>query len=484
MKIASQALKDFLQNNRQLFYADLYTISTSTLAQPLSLAQDNFHRADGPMGSNWENWLLPRFPSANPTVISSNKAIAGAANASCTERYIGASMPQDQYAEVTVGGVGASEPEAVGVLARANSVGNAYVASSNPVTPGGPIQLFRNISFNGPGSGVLAYSPDNWTPASGDKLRIECAGKSITVKLNGAKKISVTDPSSLSGNAGISISTNATPANDSLTNFECGLIPSAQVGLFTNCDRDIRWNSLTYSSMGPRLSRSAIKWAAGLTVDSLTVKMDARPTDLFNNVPILEALALGLLDGARVTVERIFGSQFGAWVDSVVLFAGNISDISSIGRTHAEFTIRSRMELLNNSLPRVLYQPSCRWTLFDSGCTLSRASFLTEATVASGSSNFTLNISGLSQATGYFDQGIAVGISGPNQGQALTIKKHVNGSPSTITFIVPLPFAPQVGDVFDLYPGCDKTQSTCNSKFSNLINFGGMPYVPVPETAF
>ena len=36
----------------------------------------------------------------------------------------------------------------------------------------------------------------------------------------------------------------------------------------------------------------------------------------------------------------------------------------------------------------------------------------------------------------------------------------------------------QVGDTFDIIAGCDKTRETCQSKFSNIINFRGEPDVP------
>jgi uncharacterized phage protein (TIGR02218 family) len=47
----------------------------------------------------------------------------------------------------------------------------------------------------------------------------------------------------------------------------------------------------------------------------------------------------------------------------------------------------------------------------------------------------------------------------------------------------PLPTPPANGDGITVYPGCDKQQSTCSGKFSNLQHFEGFPYVPVPETA-
>jgi len=47
-----------------------------------------------------------------------------------------------------------------------------------------------------------------------------------------------------------------------------------------------------------------------------------------------------------------------------------------------------------------------------------------------------------------------------------------------------LPFAPAEGDTFNVAFGCDHTQATCQSKFNNLINFRGFPYVPPPQLAY
>jgi hypothetical protein len=38
------------------------------------------------------------------------------------------------------------------------------------------------------------------------------------------------------------------------------------------------------------------------------------------------------------------------------------------------------------------------------------------------------------------------------------------------------------GATFTVRAGCDKTQGTCTTKFSNLARFRGMPYIPVAET--
>jgi uncharacterized phage protein (TIGR02218 family) len=54
---------------------------------------------------------------------------------------------------------------------------------------------------------------------------------------------------------------------------------------------------------------------------------------------------------------------------------------------------------------------------------------------------------------------------------------------NVIDLIAPFPVIPLVGDAFTIYPGCDKQQSTCATKFGNLIHFRGFPYVPENSTA-
>jgi hypothetical protein len=57
-----------------------------------------------------------------------------------------------------------------------------------------------------------------------------------------------------------------------------------------------------------------------------------------------------------------------------------------------------------------------------------------------------------------------------------------NGS-GVFVLTQPLPYAPAASDTFTVYPGCDKSQRTCQLKFNNIANFAGFPYVPAPETA-
>jgi uncharacterized phage protein (TIGR02218 family) len=53
-----------------------------------------------------------------------------------------------------------------------------------------------------------------------------------------------------------------------------------------------------------------------------------------------------------------------------------------------------------------------------------------------------------------------------------------NHSGDTITLSAVLPGL-AVGASFEAFAGCDRTFSTCQSKFGNSLNFGGFPWIPV-----
>lgn len=57
------------------------------------------------------------------------------------------------------------------------------------------------------------------------------------------------------------------------------------------------------------------------------------------------------------------------------------------------------------------------------------------------------------------------------------IKSYDSGT-DTFTFVRPFPVVPTVGWTFRAYEGCPKTAAVCLSRFSNLVNFRGFPFVP------
>jgi uncharacterized phage protein (TIGR02218 family) len=255
---------------------------------------------------------------------------------------------------------------------------------------------------------------------------------------------------------------------------------------YTDFELDVTIGGNTFLHSGPIVRKSKWKCAKGLNVDAMDLTISDDGSTLIGGLPILQALVQRVFDGANVQLDRAFALPSAApnWQGPMTLFYGRIGDIDSIGRTQAALSVNSIVDLLNMRMPLNLFQPSCRATLFDATCTLVAATFaVTGVAVASGSNKSVINAT-LSQATDYFSLGRVVFTSGVNIGLIRSVKTYVHGSPSVITFTLPLPNAPGIGDAFTIYPGCDKTQTSCGpAKFNNLINFAGQPYVPAPETA-
>jgi uncharacterized phage protein (TIGR02218 family) len=226
--------------------------------------------------------------------------------------------------------------------------------------------------------------------------------------------------------------------------------------------------------------------AVGLQVDTLV--FDVIPaSSTINGAPFLEAVREGVFDGAELTYLGAYwpGGTYAIPViptGTVVKYIGNVAEVD-ISRNLATFTINSYLELLNQNLPLNLFQATCVNTLYDASCTLSQSSFQSTGSAGAGSTNSTI-YSVLSQATGYFNLGTITFTSGVNSGVSRTISTFVNnGSNNPISVIAPFPSAPSPGDTFDIYPGCDKTQSTCAQKFNNLRNFRGFPFIPQMENS-
>ena len=248
---------------------------------------------------------------------------------------------------------------------------------------------------------------------------------------------------------------------------------------YTSADVAVVVNGITYAA-GPVITRGKTKVAVGIAVDTMDVTVSADSTVTVGGKPLLQFIAAGGLDGARLALDRAFAAAPGAsWVGTLGLFAGRVSD-TGITRYSATVTVASDSELLNSMIPRNVYQPGCTNTLFDGTCGQAKASYAAAATATSASSVAnTVFSTGLAQATGYFDLGWAVGVTGANAGIGRTIKAQAGG---VLTSVQPWPSAVTIGDTFTVYPGCDKSQATCSSKFSNLARFRGYPYVPAPET--
>lgn len=82
-----------------------------------------------------------------------------------------------------------------------------------------------------------------------------------------------------------------------------------------------------------------------------------------------------------------------------------------------------------------------------------------------------------SSANGLFNAGLITWTVGNNAGYKSQVRKYT-ATGDVFELELKTLYAIQVGDEFEVYPGCDKQLGTCKTAFDNVVNFGGFPYIP------
>lgn len=278
-------------------------------------------------------------------------------------------------------------------------------------------------------------------------------------------------------------------ASEGLPIAECFTFYTAnmQPYYFTNADIDVQIGTTYFFSNSVQVSGMRFRCSTGLSADQQQIQCYASPDDKINNVPFLKALMHGVFDGGFVQRQRaIFDpatfnpkpNEAPMAAGSVQLFYGKISDIPSVGRTSATINVKSLMIMLDQKMPRNCFQPSCSRTLYDKGCGLNRSSFMERGTIGSGSTTTSIRWAG---AGAQHVQGTVTITSGDD----IYDTAMVSGYGAGVLYLYrPLKFMPAVGDSFNVTQGCDHTQNTCETRFLNLKNFRGFPFIPPAQTAY
>ena len=113
--------------------------------------------------------------------------------------------------------------------------------------------------------------------------------------------------------------------------------------------------------------------------------------------------------------------------------------------------------------------------LYGSQCTVNRESLRIDGTVDSVSGNVITVPAADVPASGYLSGGYIEWEVESGIVERRFISNHVDAAVTVSSTVGDLPGGTQV----KLYPGCDHTIATCDSKFSNSANYGGMPFIPL-----
>lgn len=231
---------------------------------------------------------------------------------------------------------------------------------------------------------------------------------------------------------------------------------------YTSADSDVSYGGNTFTAAA--IARDAIE------ATSETARLALNLT-CARSLPVLELFSVLPPDAVvSLTVRRLHAGDG----EAITLWLGRVLNVTwkpAAAEIHCEsvYTSLKRVGL------RRLYQKACPHALYGPGCNVSRASVVATKTVASISgAMLTLNGMVGTYVDGYFAGGYVEWERTAGQFDRRAIRSQVGG---VIAIGFPFPGITVSASVY-IYPGCDHTISTCDTKFSNRRNFGGMPYFP------
>lgn len=232
---------------------------------------------------------------------------------------------------------------------------------------------------------------------------------------------------------------------------------------YTTADRDITWSSNTYASAP--INRAAIKQGSEIKQQTLKVTgpRDLGVAALYTTEPPSEALAL--------TITAFHYTDTAA--QGVVDWIGRVIACKWVG-SNVELSCEPVYTSVQTMGLRRRFQISCPHVLYGLQCTVSAAAHAVAGTV-SAVSGFAVAASAWATPPAglLFVGGFVTWDSGNGYLERRTINS-VSGGTLTLDNT---PTGVVVGTVVTAYPGCDRSMTNCQA-FSNLINYGGQPYIP------
>lgn len=157
------------------------------------------------------------------------------------------------------------------------------------------------------------------------------------------------------------------------------------------------------------------------------------------------------------------------------IFEGKIRAVTfTDGGFVASLEVLPSFEAVSREIPRFKFSSLCNHVLYDDRCQVddTSASFRLSAAACTAVSGRTITVTGAdANGDGYYTGGFVENAAGDDR------RLILEQTGTVLTLLLPFTTTP-LGTNVTVLAGCDHTISTCESKFDNVINFGGFPFVP------
>ncbi|OBS10778.1 DUF2163 domain-containing protein [Acidihalobacter prosperus] len=239
---------------------------------------------------------------------------------------------------------------------------------------------------------------------------------------------------------------------------------------WTDHDEDIQWGGYTWAATDA-YTRTQTMARADMSV--ITTDMDTGVRTGLDQ-PDIDA---GIYDNARITLWTLDWSA--SSYEPVELVSGRIGNITIEASGLVKFEFRSLTQQLQIRIGRTI-GPACDADLGDTRCGVNLVSYTVTGSATAGTSA-SLTDSARTEGDGYYTGGRVTPTSGQNAGLEREVQDYTAG---VFAVYDPWPYPVAVGDTYTAVAGCDKTDTTCATKFANLPRFRGFPQVPGADVAY
>ena len=199
---------------------------------------------------------------------------------------------------------------------------------------------------------------------------------------------------------------------------------------------------------------------------TLTTSRDQAIAQLFRDRPPSDVVTLSIVRKHLTDVDD----------ESAIIWTGRVLNIELTGmqaNLHCEpiFTSIKRPGMRRH------WQRSCPHVLYDVDCGVVKTDHQMTGTVSAVNNNVLTISEASAKPDGYFSGGFIKWQKVSGDVERRMIIAHT-GNQLTMTFSMPgLSDAGVAQSVF-LYPGCKHSMNECNTKYSNILNYGGQPWIP------
>jgi hypothetical protein len=228
--------------------------------------------------------------------------------------------------------------------------------------------------------------------------------------------------------------------------------------------RDIYYNGALFAATAPA-ARGELRFDQVTSLVAMEIQLPA------NHAFVARYLAMSSPPRQITATVRRQQLQSG---DVQTIWIGYVVSIA-IDRHTAKISVPARTaQALTISVPTMLVDSSCTNVLYDAGCAAVRGSFTISATVSAvdGRSVTVSSMSGNPDQWAQFGELIHV-----SSGEQMMI---IDQTGTAITMQAPIAEM-RLGDSIQIAAGCDHSIDTCSLKFSNVVNYGGLPQRPTSD---